>query len=78
MAELARVNADYAMPYGADAGMDEVRSLIRETFDAEIEALRVGAVIDITGNDGPAAPAEPPTPVFSVPVSERPETAPTK
>ena len=34
MEALARANEGYAMPYGADALMDEVRARIRDIFEA--------------------------------------------
>ena len=39
MEALMRANADYAMPYGAEASMDRVRARIREVFEAPEAAV---------------------------------------
>lgn len=39
MEALAAANTGYAMPYGRDPGMDRVRTLIRETFEAPEAAV---------------------------------------
>ena len=69
MAELARVNADYAMPYGADAGMDEVRSLIRETFEAPEAAVFLVTTGTAANALALATLAEPFETVFCTPVA---------
>lgn len=69
MARLAAANAGNAMPYGADEIMDEVRSQIREIFEAPEAAVYLVATGTAANSLGLACYCQPWQTVFCSPVA---------